>query len=129
MSKKLRTQINEIATWVETEAKTNALFVGYEAEQTALLAHIETIAKETDMALVDDLKKKITAFTRFVFKISSGYLKQFKERKAILEAEGKAKDAAENPEDAPVEEEPKAEENAPAEEEPKVEETPAETTE
>lgn len=94
MSKKIRTLINDLATW-EEEAKANPYFKGYEEEQTVVLEFIETIAKETDLKLVDDLKKKVTNLTRLVFKISQECLKKFKERKKILEAEGKAKEAAE----------------------------------
>jgi hypothetical protein len=67
------------------------------------LEFIETIAKETSLTLVDDLKKKVTNLTRLIFKISQGCLKQFKDRKKILEAEGKAKEQEEsNTEPEPV---------------------------
>lgn len=92
MSKKIRELLNELSAW-ETQARaTNPTFKGFEEEQAKVLEFIEVIAKETNLERVDELKKKVTALTRTIFKINQEVLKLFKDRKKLLESQEKTQE-------------------------------------
>lgn len=89
MSKKIRELLISLATW-EEEQRANEAFRGYEEGQKLVLEFIETISKQTNLELVDELKKKVTNFTRIIFKITQDSLQQLKNRKKLLETQAKA---------------------------------------
>lgn len=87
MSKVIREQLNALLEWEAQHKSVNPSFTGYETEQVVVLEFIETIGKQSQLELVDELKKKVTSLTRIIFKISQDCLKLFKDRKKVLEQE------------------------------------------
>ena len=83
MSKKIRTQLNELKAF-EEGLQANEHFGGYEAEQEEVVNYIEEVRAETNLDLIDEIKKKVTNLTRALFKLQNGCLKQVKERKKEL---------------------------------------------
>lgn len=83
MSKKIRTQINDLKAW-EEEQRQSELFVGYEEQQEKVVAFINEMAPKKDLKLVDDLKVVVKELTRLIFKRQNECMTLLKERKKEL---------------------------------------------
>lgn len=98
MSKKIRTQITELKQWEEEQRKNN-LFNGYEEDQEKVENFINEIASQTELKLVDDLKKMVKDLTRLIFKRQNDCMGLLKTRKKELIAMNEGKQVIEGGEE------------------------------